>query len=104
MARLSDHGTALRWDECDCVACIQRKPRPTLRWPVGPLVDEFGAEVVKRSVTCRTWPVVCLHGLTDEEADHAAIALGRHPGVVWKGWFDAGLDLTGPDDDDDRDG
>jgi len=33
--------------------------------------------------------------LTDREADHAAVALGTHPGCVWPAWWT----LHEPDDD-----
>lgn len=29
------------------------------------------------------------HGLSDRQADHAAVALGVHPSVLWPDWFDA---------------
>jgi hypothetical protein len=61
----------------------------SLRAAVGPLpADELARAIgVSRRHLYRLRDI----GLTDEQADQAATAFGRHPVEVWPAWFD---DLT----------
>jgi hypothetical protein len=36
------------------------------------------------------------NGISDDLADKLAIGLAEHPGQVWPGWFEAGLDEQYP--------
>ena len=63
-----------------------------LRWPLAPLRVAAGATTnaaLARSlgVSVRTVWRWHHHGLTDTQADHAAIALGLHPAIVWPDWL-----------------
>ncbi len=62
-----------------------------LRWPLAPLLDAAGrpsADVLaaRVGVTPRTIWRWHHRGLTDQQADHAAIALGYHPANIWTNW------------------
>ncbi|MCC6438120.1 MAG: hypothetical protein AB7O92_07085 [Acidimicrobiia bacterium] len=62
-----------------------------LRWPLAPLLDAAGrpsaaALAAQVGVTLRTVWRWHHRGLTDQQADHAAIALGYHPANIWTNW------------------
>ena len=67
-------------------------------WPMQPLLDQSG--VTTRRV-CRAlhisgtrFALLTAEGLTDWEADRAAIRLGLLPHLVWPDWIDAGLTVN----------
>jgi hypothetical protein len=62
------------------------------RWPLDSLsaaADTTTNAALARSlgVNVRTVWRWHRHGLTDAQADHAAIALGLHPALVWPDWL-----------------
>lgn len=62
-----------------------------VRWPLAPLLDAAGHPPVhdlatRVGVTSRTVWRWHHTGLTDTQADHAAIALGYHPANIWIEW------------------
>jgi hypothetical protein len=64
------------------------------RWPLAPLRDAAGAATTavlarRLDVSVRTVWRWNHHGLSDIQADHAAIALGLHPALVWSDWLTA---------------
>jgi len=65
------------------------------RWPVDPLLDLPGVTEYVLCGALRTsggpWHRMKAEGLTDWQADRAAVRLGHMPHVVWPDWIDAGL-------------
>jgi hypothetical protein len=65
-----------------------------VRWPLGPLLDAAGHPTANDlaawiGVSARTVWRWHHQGLTDTQADRAAIALGWHPANVWTDWHQA---------------
>lgn len=62
------------------------------RWPVQPLLDlGHTRHRICRVIGGKDFNRYIEHGLTDWQADRAAIRLGHFPSQVWPGWIDAGL-------------
>lgn len=64
------------------------------RWPVQPLFDLGHSKhrlAVALHMSGRTLNDAIEHGLTDWQADRAAIRLGHFPSQVWPDWIDKGL-------------
>lgn len=64
----------------------------TIRWPVAPLlatcrVTTIGDVAALVGVSTRTVHRWQRNGLTDTQADRAAVALGLHPANVWPDWW-----------------
>lgn len=67
-----------------------------LRWPLEPVLELTGHPpalvlAARVGVSARTVHRWRHNGLTDQQADHAAIALGRHPATIWPDWHAAVL-------------
>jgi hypothetical protein len=65
-----------------------------MRWPFAPLLDAAGRPSVDAlagwlGVSPRTIWRWHHRGLTDRQADRAAIALGQHPANIWTDWHHA---------------
>lgn len=63
-------------------------------WPVEPLLDlghNARAICLALHISGSSWATARDHGLTDRQADRAAIRLGVLPHLVWPGWVEAGL-------------
>jgi hypothetical protein len=58
-----------------------------VRWPVEPLADIVG--VHRAYVAASTTPkaIRAAGGLTDRQADRAAVRCGFHPSEIWPEWF-----------------
>ncbi len=70
----------------------------TVRWPVEPLITAAGSppasELAARiGVSARTIWRWHHNGLTDEQADRAAIAIDQHPAIIWDHWHHMEADL-----------
>lgn len=65
------------------------------RWPVAPLLNL--PDITTRSLrqalhmSGTNWQRALTEGLTDQQADRAAIRHGWHPANVWPGWAEAAL-------------
>jgi lambda repressor-like predicted transcriptional regulator len=62
-----------------------------VRWPLGPLLDVAGhppARILAAQVGVSPRTVWRWHhlGLSDLQADRAAVALGWHPANIWPHW------------------
>lgn len=57
------------------------------RWPIEPLAERVG--MLRAFVSASTNPeaIRAAGGLTDRQADRAAVRCGYHPGEVWAEWF-----------------
>ena len=70
------------------------------RWPAQPLLD-LGYSHHRLAVILHMSGTRLVHhlehGLTDWQADRAAIRLGTLPHLVWPGWVDAGLSVVDRD-------
>ncbi|NNF70332.1 MAG: helix-turn-helix domain-containing protein [Acidimicrobiia bacterium] len=63
-----------------------------VRWPLAPLLASAGnppvAQLARQvGVATRTVWRWQLRGLTDTQADRAAVALGLHPANIWDHWY-----------------
>lgn len=63
----------------------------TVRWPLAPLLIAAGhpsADVIAMQLGVSPRSIWRWHhrGLTDRQADRAAIALGYHPANIWPDW------------------
>ena len=75
-----------------------------MRWPVEPLVvygRAHGMSITRigalTGLSGSNWVHARARGLTDHQADLAAVRLGLHPAELWPGWFDAGLTVLDRD-------
>lgn len=64
-----------------------RIPDDGTRWPLAPLAALVGAH--RAYTAARTTPkaIRAAGGLTDRQADRAAVRCGYHPSEVWAEWF-----------------
>lgn len=64
-----------------------RIPDDGARWPLGPLANLVGSH--RACVAASTTPkaIRAAGGLTDRQADRAAVRCGYHPSEVWPEWF-----------------
>jgi len=106
---MRNHGTTQRYqtDKCRCEPCRRAmssykrdykicKDGPTtyhLRWPLEPLFRAAGTTeylelAVRTGFTARTIHRWKNHGISDDYADQAAIALGLHPITIWPNYCD----------------
>ena len=65
-----------------------------VRWPIEPLLAVTGRPsaarlAVRLNVNTRTIWRWHHRGLTDHQADRAAIAIDLHPANIWPDWFNA---------------
>ena len=106
---MRQHGTRAKYaaEKCRCEPCRQAMSRYIKewkanrhgarthgkRWPVQPLfhaaqttqVLELALVIGISARTIHRW----MHaGISDRQADQAAIALGLHPSLIWTEWFD----------------
>ena len=63
------------------------------RWPWAPLEEALGGRTWRASAAAlgvhdRQISRWRSYGLTDDQADRCAIAIGSHPALVWPGWHD----------------
>lgn len=77
---------------CGCLACARQVPAPNLRWPINPLIDAVGLEVVREGLDTKTWTNYRANGVPDYELDSLCVKYKLHPGWIYQGWFEAGLD------------
>ncbi len=64
-----------------------------VRWPLDPLLaaaghPPIGTLAARIGVARRTVTRWRTNGLTDEQADNAAVMLGYHPLNIWTDWHD----------------
>ncbi len=67
--------------------------RRSIRWPFEPLRQAAGETTLvslaeQVGVSPRTIWRWQKRGLTDFQADRAAVRLGLHPSLLWEGWFE----------------
>lgn len=93
------HGTRTRYRRytCRCIGCQRgshdKSIPDDLRWPLRSLEKFFGKDSVAawfEEDQIADWKE---NGLTDEDADMAAIKLGGMPNDVWSGYLEAGFDF-----------
>jgi len=70
---------------------MSRQTLTRVRWPLAPLLDAAGHPPItvlasRVGVAARTVWRWRHNGLTDQQADRAAIALGYHPLNIWTDW------------------
>ena len=106
---MRDHGTWRRYayEACRCEPCrrayseYKRAYRvgnlgPSthlLRWPLQPLFDATDTTEYKQLARLTGFPARTIHrwahnGISDRNADRAAVALGKHPSNIWPNWFE----------------
>lgn len=106
---MKPHGTKTRYQSngCRCDPCrhansIYKKelrankngpPTHLFRWPLQPLFEAAGTSdytelAYLTGFTARTIHRWTAAGISDNNADRAAIALGLHPYTIWPEWFD----------------
>lgn len=94
------HGTRSRTRlfGCTCVACTSRcgpvADDYVVRWPWYALQRRIGIAELREWFDEEQIDIWRSNGLSDEEADMAAVHFGLHPFQVWKGWVEAGLDYA----------
>jgi hypothetical protein len=94
---LPRHGSSSRRRDldCRCIACSRRRKADdnyVVRWPLPALLSHFGSEKISEWFSEAQIEEWSRDGLSDDEADVAAIILGAFPHEVWRGWVTAGLD------------
>ena len=89
------HGTPTRAQTCGCLACVRQRPTKRLRWPIGPLVDHVGADYLRPFFSTNEWTSMAANGVTDNQLDQLCVRFGVHPGSIYLGYFEAGLDDEG---------
>ena len=74
----------------DLFADVRRRREPS-PWPLAPLAAATSTPNLAGAigVSASTLARYAAEGLTDWQADRAAIALRLHPALVWPGWFSA---------------
>jgi hypothetical protein len=106
---MREHGTRAKYaaDKCRCEPCRRAYsthikewkanrygPRTHgKRWPIQPLFDAAKTTQVFELAYLTGIPARTIHrwmhaGISDHQADRAAIALGLHPSLIWTEWFD----------------
>lgn len=58
-----------------------------MRWPIEPLAERVGLHRAYVSASTTPRAIRAAGGLTDRQADRAAVRCGYHPGKVWVEWF-----------------
>lgn len=107
-----NHGTRYGYLEgCRCDPCtaantayrrVERAKNPPAypqwrrlrQWPLAPLVAMRPDARDALGVSSSAWSDANIRGLSDRNADRWACRLGLHPGVVWEGWWEAGLAVS----------
>jgi hypothetical protein len=64
-----------------------RIPDDGTRWPIGPLAELVGKHCAYVAASTHPKAIRAAGGLTDRQADRAAVRCGYHPSEVWSEWF-----------------
>ena len=66
--------------------------RDEVRYPAGPLIEFVDGSAERAfAVSTTTWKEWLVDGLSEWQADRAALRLGFHPAMLWPTWADDGL-------------
>jgi len=64
-----------------------RIPDDGTRWPIAPLAELVGKHRAYVAASPTPKALRAAGGLTDQQADRAAVRCGYHPSEVWPEWF-----------------